>query len=341
MEYGIAVLVVVVAATALFFRFWSRKRDALTPDAAAKLAARPTVPATPSWVGKLHIESLGQRGAWFEVIEGPQVGRTYFVGERTLTIGRGATHPIQLSDRDVSRSHCRITYEDGWRISDMGSGNGTWRNSVRVDAGPLEDGDRIKVGATVLRFDQETHFQVDYTLARKELGDAFETGTHSMDFKEGADDTGASMKDRLLEITRLTQVARKGLSGRQLSDEVSHSLRTQLLVDRTVVLRRNVDVWDIHSFDHARDLSRASLRILPDKPLMSRVAASGEGMGSKAFTRDEGLTCAIATPIRRGGGSEVIGVLYADRVSKEESEFAPRDLEYLEAMAGLLEPTLP
>ena len=182
-------------------------------------------------------------------------------------------------------------------------------------------------------------FQVDYTLARKEVGSAFETATRSVDLKDDGDGSGASMKDRLLEISRLTQAARKGLQGGELLEEISISLRSQLGADRAVVLRWAVNKWDLHSFHHARDLSRERLRIPPDKPLMSRVARSGESMGTKAFTVDTGLLCAVATPIRRGG--VVIGVLYTDRVGEGESEFQPRDLEYLESVAGLVEQALP
>ena len=182
-------------------------------------------------------------------------------------------------------------------------------------------------------------FQVDYTLARKEVGSAFETATRSVDLKDDGDGSGASMKDRLLEISRLTQAARKGLAGGPLLEEISISLRAQLGADRALVLRRAGDSWDLHSFHHARDLSRDRLKIPPDKPLMSRVATAGQGMGSKAFTAETGLLCAIATPIRRAG--VVIGVLYADRVGDGESEFHPRDLEYLESTSELAEKAIP
>ena len=147
------------------------------------------------------------------------------------------------------------------------------------------------------------------------------------------------MKDRLLDISRLTQATRQGLTGGELLEEISISLRSQLGADRSVVLRRGVDTWDLHAFHHARDLPRDRLRIPPDKPLMSRVAAAGKSMGAKAFTSETGLMCAIAAPIFREG--TVIGVLYGDRVGEGESEFKPRDLEYLESVAELVELALP
>jgi len=341
MEYGIAAGIAFIAAIIAYLVLDKQKKlKAKARNANAKIAARPTVPSTPGWVGDLQIETQGQQGAWLEVSAGPQIGRTFFVGHRTLTLGRGTTHPIQISDRDVSRSHCRVVWDGSeWSVTDMGSGNGTWVNDTRTTAGPLVDGDLLRVGGTTLLFHADASFQVDYTLARKEVGGAFETATRSVDLSAGGDDGTASMKDRLLEISRLTQAARKGLSGSPLLEEISISLRRQLGADRAVVLRWTINKWDLHSFHHAPDLSRDQLRIPPDKPLMSRVARAGESMGTKAFTTDEGLLCALATPIRRGG--VVIGVLYADRVGKGESEFQPPDLEYLESLAALVEQAIP
>ncbi|MFH1530018.1 MAG: FHA domain-containing protein [Pseudomonadota bacterium] len=340
MEFAIVGGAVVVAAVMLVFMARKQKANRGVTTADAKRAARPTVPSTPSWVGQLQIETQGRRGAWLEISEGPQTGRTFFPGERTLTIGRGTTQPIQLLDRDVSRSHCRIAWDGAaWSVSDLSSGNGTWLNENRIASVPLEDGDVLRVGGTSLRFHGEAVFQVDYTLSRKEIGGAFQTAPHSVDLNAGGDGEGTSLKDRLLEVTRLTRAARTGLSGGELLEEISISLRAQLGADRTVILRRGIDTWDLHSFHHARDLSRERLRIPPDKPLMSRVAAAGEAMGTKTFPAETGFMCAIATPVRRKG--QVIGVLYTDRVGEGESEFLPRDLEFLDSMAELVEPTLP
>lgn len=336
MEHVIIGTLAVAILIVLYFaiRTWTAKP--MTPDAAAKIAARPTVPTTPNWVGSLQIETAGQRGAWLEVLEGPQIGRTYFLGERTLTIGRSTTHPIQLSDRDVSRSHCRITYADGiYKIADMGSGNGTWINGDRIDSVPIEDGDDLKVGVTVLRFLEDVLFQIDYTLTRKEVGGVFETATSAVNLNEGSGEGSTSMGERLKEIQRLTQAARDGLPSGVLLDAIAISLREQIGAQRTIVLHLVNESWNVHSFHHARDLPRAELRIPPDKPLMSRVALSGKGMATKSFTGDRGLLCAIATPVQRDGGK--VGVLYADRIGEGESEFHPQDLEYLEAMADLVE----
>ncbi len=49
----------------------------------------------------------------------------------------------------VSRKHAKITCEDGWKISDMGSSNGTFvlrQDFEKVDEAELHDGDEIALG---------------------------------------------------------------------------------------------------------------------------------------------------------------------------------------------------
>lgn len=69
-----------------------------------------------------------------------------------LTIGRGEECDIALPDRQVSRLHARITWQDDhYQIEDMGSKNGTHVNGQEVAAEPvaLHDGDEIQIA---LRF---------------------------------------------------------------------------------------------------------------------------------------------------------------------------------------------
>ncbi|MBK8047831.1 MAG: FHA domain-containing protein [Anaerolineales bacterium] len=71
---------------------------------------------------------------------------------RALTIGRSDECDITLPDRQVSRVHARIAWqEDGYHLEDLASKNGTHLNGVEVGAmpAPLHDGDEIQIA---LRF---------------------------------------------------------------------------------------------------------------------------------------------------------------------------------------------
>jgi len=79
---------------------------------------------------------------------------TYGLGALT-TIGRTTQNHIALDRPEVSRHHANIEMtEGGWLIKDLGSGNGTFVNDVRINEQPLRDGDRIVIGTVQFVFRQ-------------------------------------------------------------------------------------------------------------------------------------------------------------------------------------------
>ncbi len=91
---------------------------------------------------------------------GDGTGKIYNLLEGSLPviIGRDADSArIAILDSQISRAHCRIFRSaDGLQIQDMESRNGTWLNGGRIDRAPLRTGDRIRVGSTILLFEEET-----------------------------------------------------------------------------------------------------------------------------------------------------------------------------------------
>ncbi len=86
------------------------------------------------------------------VVEGDQLrGKSFELGSE-LTIGRGDSCRVVLTDPYVSQVHARIYARgDDYVIEDLGSTNGTYLNRRRI-TGPatLQRGDRVKIGKTVL-----------------------------------------------------------------------------------------------------------------------------------------------------------------------------------------------
>ncbi len=72
-----------------------------------------------------------------------------------MTIGRGADCSIVLDDAAASRKHVEITERgpENWHWKDLGSTNGTLLNGRRMLEGRLQQGDRLQIGESVLRFD--------------------------------------------------------------------------------------------------------------------------------------------------------------------------------------------
>ena len=77
--------------------------------------------------------------------------RSFVVDGRPMTIGRAPDNGLVLGDTRASRHHARLYGRRGaLLIADLGSTNGSWVNDRRVEEMPLGEGDRIRIGDTVL-----------------------------------------------------------------------------------------------------------------------------------------------------------------------------------------------
>ncbi|MDA0182220.1 FHA domain-containing protein [Solirubrobacter phytolaccae] len=93
-------------------------------------------------------------GVRLVVLDGPDSGREFpLAGAFAIAIGRAEEAGIVIDDDQVSRRHALVTvFEDGARIDDLDSTNGTWVNGARIAVPhPLLEGDELRVGGTRLR----------------------------------------------------------------------------------------------------------------------------------------------------------------------------------------------
>ncbi len=121
-----------------------------------KLSAR-TVVGTPSLF--LNEESVT---AVLLVIQGPEQGREIGLGADGVDIGREDC-TLNIPHHLVSRRHARIERQGaGYSVRDLGSTNGTFVNNARVADQPLKDGDKIKVGKSVVKFMLSTNPELAY-----------------------------------------------------------------------------------------------------------------------------------------------------------------------------------
>jgi two-component system response regulator GlrR len=89
-----------------------------------------------------------------EVVEGPAAGKSHRSERATFTIGSAALCDLVLDDPTVSRFHCEIQISDeGARLRDTGSLNGTIVDGVRVVEAFLRGGSVLRLGRSALRFD--------------------------------------------------------------------------------------------------------------------------------------------------------------------------------------------
>src|SRR4051794_34257436 len=99
-----------------------------------------------------------------------------------VTLGRALEADVRVNDARASRMHARITVEHDsstnearYRLTDLGSTNGTLLNGQPVKDAYLRDGDKITVGEHLMRFellddiDREYQRQIHRLLAHDEL----------------------------------------------------------------------------------------------------------------------------------------------------------------------------
>lgn len=90
--------------------------------------------------------------AWaLEVVAGKEVGRSFELAPRRLSVGRGKAD-ITVNDPKVSRHHADLEWsEKGFVLVDLKSTNGIFVNDQKVEKRSLSENDIITVGDTRLR----------------------------------------------------------------------------------------------------------------------------------------------------------------------------------------------
>lgn len=88
------------------------------------------------------------------ILDGKLKGRHYVMTGDTLRLGRSSSNDIHVPDEELSRNHClfEASGENGLRVTDLASANGTFVNGVLIGTDPVElkEGDLIEVGQTTL-----------------------------------------------------------------------------------------------------------------------------------------------------------------------------------------------
>ena len=87
-----------------------------------------------------------------QIENGELAGRRYAVGESGLRLGRSSSNDVSIADEELSRNHCLFepVGEDGLRVTDLASANGTLVNGTPLEKDPavLRPGDVVEAGAT-------------------------------------------------------------------------------------------------------------------------------------------------------------------------------------------------
>ena len=91
----------------------------------------------------------------FTILNGPDCGYVFDLGDTPLTIGRDQDRHVTLNDDRASRAHARLEPEgDHAVVEDLDSSNGTYVNDALITRQPLRAGDVILIGHTRIGVNQ-------------------------------------------------------------------------------------------------------------------------------------------------------------------------------------------
>ena len=111
---------------------------------------------SPAESGQMELTTIQRPGGpTLEVVVGPNQGAHFRLERLPALLGRASDNEIRLNDPGISRRHARIeTAGDSYLLRDLGSTNGTFVADQRIANHRLQEGDRIRLGSTVLIFHQ-------------------------------------------------------------------------------------------------------------------------------------------------------------------------------------------
>lgn len=171
---------------------------------------------------------------------GPDRGKRFPL-ERTVQLGRGPLADLEVRDAAVSRRHAQISVQDGrCFLSDLGSGNGTWLNGVRLtDPKALTDGDEIRLGGVTMVFvagDQRAPGSSS-TGGRRAAGRPDRTGSSGLRVAITADAADSGSRSVIMPFAGL-----KTHGGTRLAEEVARlQRRLDFFRDASRILARTLD----------------------------------------------------------------------------------------------------
>ncbi|CAN5243712.1 GGDEF domain-containing protein [soil metagenome] len=245
------------------------------------------------------------------IIYGPDLGRRIPLEHGKFEIGRSSKCDLELDQDSVSRHHARIERDRaaGFRVTDLGSTNGTYVNDVAVsDYTLLADGDRIKVGRSILKFMEGDNIEASYheeiyrLMTIDGLTQLFNRRYFDETLEREANRCGRYNRPLSLVLLDIDHFKRK-------NDEFGHVAGDAVLRQLAQAVRTKLRREDIF----ARTGGEEFALVLPEVPLAGALITAEkvrETIEETAFLFDEhSIPCTVslgATELRTGDGPVLI-----------------------------------
>jgi adenylate cyclase len=267
--------------------------------------------------------------------------------EGSVVIGRSTGVQVQVADREVSRRHTAIDFENGvFVLKDLGSANGTFLNGRRLyNPTQLNDSDEVMVGTTRLVFRTgERRPQVLRTTEDRSSPVLASVESERV-FGSADDINDVTVLKRDYERLRIAHEFQRFVR----IERDLHSLLTKILdvafdlipAENGVILLRDERTNEL-IVEAVKQRKRDNAKVLISETLLAHVASSRQGvltsdaLGDERFNASHsivglGVRSCMAVPLL--SGEDVHGVMFID--SRERiGAFTPKDLDVLSAIAS-------
>ena len=270
------------------------------------------------------------------IIKGADQGKRFELKAKVVGLGRDNSNPIRLHDNEVSRRHAEVRrVEDAFKVVDLSSANGTFLNDEPIDQSPLRPGDQIRVGQTVLLFQDSINEAGRELTARVDMlgrasPDDRSAILRSIPVGEGSrilqapENVGDWLKDRLLNLSvmyKATQAISHVVDIDTLLPQILQLVFESIGADRGAILLKEPDGELVPKAVRWRGPAGEDERMSISRTIIDHVLGQGEGVITSNAPADArfgpaksivnlGIREAICVPVQ--GRHTTLGVLYAD-----------------------------
>ena len=270
------------------------------------------------------------------VIQGRDQGRKFELEGAAARLGRDSKNAIPLNDREISRQHAEIRRidNDEFELIDLSSSNGSFINETKVETQRLRNGDRIRIGKTVLIF---TSSSSSKNLKQSDLVKIIQTplpeaasrivrslqadGSQTIRPMQIADRAQVS-NDSLNLVYQTALAVSQTLDLDQLIEKLIDLILESIGPDRACIMLRDEESNEIlpritknragFSDDQKLEISRSIVDYVTEKQkgVITSDAINDDRWDSQASILKMGVSEAICVPMQGRYGNE--GVIYID-----------------------------
>lgn len=285
------------------------------------------------------------------------------ISKLPLVIGRDETLTVHIDDPQASRRHTQIDANDAnsFRVQDMNSTNGTLLNGRKITRATVSDGDRIKIGETIIEFikSQDVSVEDDTGLRRLSILKSLAAPSPKARSESSANDDRSAVLSRIGVSSgqesvgpahqRLTLVAEVGHILTELQDleEIFKVILSGLIevypIERIAILLKNDASGQLEP-SVSKSKTGVATGVIVSRTICQHVLKTGEAIITENAVSDPRFSSGdsiienrvgsvIAAPITARGN--LLGVLYAC-TSERANRFSDHDLSFLALIGNLV-----